>query len=102
MLRKHNVVSTCSAALYGARLHRRGKEQALLVVNKTGEAVLSPMIGARPGLIMGEVIPRIAGLAVIFADGASLAFAEVRPPLPPWHPFLTRLSQPGLFRCISP
>ncbi len=78
------------------------KAQALLVVTKTGEAVLTPMIGARPGLIVGEVIPRVAGLAVIFADRAPLAFAEVRPPLPPWYPLLTRLGQPRLFRCVSP
>ena len=67
------------------------KAQSLLVVADTGEAVLAPVIGARPGLIMSEVVPRIAVLAIVLADRALLALAKIRPPLPPRHPLLARL-----------
>jgi hypothetical protein len=43
----------------------KGKAQSLLVVADPGEAVLTPMIGARAGLIVGKVVPRIPTLAVI-------------------------------------
>src|SRR5215813_13628039 len=58
------------------------KAQSLLVVADTGEAVLAPVIGARPGLIMSEVVPRIAVLAIVLADRAPLALAQIRPPSP--------------------
>jgi hypothetical protein len=42
------------------------------------------LIGARAGLVVREVVPRIAVLTVVLAHRAPLAFAEVgRPPLFP-------------------
>src|SRR5271166_6500635 len=76
----------------------KGEAQSLLVVAETGEAVLTPVIGARAGLIVGEVVPRIAILAVVLTDGTPLAFTEVRPPLPPGDRFLPRFVQTQLFR----
>src|SRR5215471_14047444 len=73
------------------------KAQSLLVVADPGEAVLAPVIGARASLIVAEIVPRIPVLAVILADGAPLAFAEVGSPLPPRHTFFPRLLQPGCF-----
>ena len=59
------------------------KAQPLLVVAETGEAILAPVIGARPCLIVGEVVPGVAVLAVVLADRAPLTFTEIWPPLPP-------------------
>ena len=58
------------------------------------------MIRARPGLVVREVVPSIAVVAVILADGAPLAFAEVGAPLAPLlprHPLLPRLIKAYLF-----
>ena len=57
--------------------------EPLLVVGDAGQAVLAPAIGARAGLVVGEVVPGVAALAVVLAHGAPLAFAEVGPPLFP-------------------
>src|SRR6185295_6261059 len=57
----------------------KGKAQPLLVIAETGEAILPPMIGSRPGLIVGEVVPGVTVLAVVLADSAPLAFTEVWP-----------------------
>ena len=51
------------------------KAEPLLIVGNAGEAILAPAIGAGAGLIVAEVIPRIAAFAVVLADGAPLAFA---------------------------
>jgi len=75
----------------------KSKAQPLVVITETGEAVLTPMIGARSRLIVREIIPRIAVLAVVLADRAPLAFAEVGAPLLPRHPLLTRLVEAYLF-----
>src|SRR5215472_8748271 len=73
------------------------KAQSLLVIADPGEAVLAPVIGARARLIVAEIVPRVPVIAVILADGAPLAFAEVGPPLPPRHTFFPRLLQPRCF-----
>src|SRR6516162_2293147 len=75
-----------------------GKTQPLVVVTDTGEAILAPVIGARAGLIVVEVIPRIAVLAVVLAHRAPLALAEVRAPLLPRHALLARFFETLLFR----
>ena len=80
----------------------KSKTQPLVVITETGEAVLAPMIGARAGLVVGEIIPCIPVLAVVLANRAPLALAEVRPPLLPGHPLLVRLIQTHLFRSLDP
>ena len=59
---------------------REREAQPLLVVADPGDAVLAPAVGARPGLVVGEVRPRVAVVAVVLADRAPLALAEVGPP----------------------
>ena len=60
-----------------------------MIIAKAGKTVLPPMIGARAGLIVAEITPRIAVLAVVLAHRAPLALADVRsPPVP-----LARLEQ---------
>ena len=63
--------------------HGERKAPALVVVAEPGDAVLAPAIGARAGLVMGEVVPGIAAVAVVLAHRPPLPFAEVWPPPPP-------------------
>src|SRR6516225_560394 len=76
---------------------RQRKTQPLVIVADTGEAVLTPVIGARAGLIVAEIIPRVPILAVVLADGAPLAFAEIWPPLPPGNILFPRLLETQRF-----
>jgi len=62
---------------------REREAQALLVVAGPGDAVLAPAIGARARVVVREVVPGAAGVAVVLADGAPLALAQIRPPAPP-------------------
>ena len=62
-----------------------------MVVTNPGEPVLAPVIGARACLIVREVVPGVAVFAVVLADRAPLAFAEVRAPLFPRAPPLPSL-----------
>jgi hypothetical protein len=72
-----------------------------VIVAKTGKAVLAPVIGARTGLIMIEIVPGIAVLTVILADCAPLPFAEVWPPLLLRRPLLARLVETQLLRSFG-
>src|SRR5690242_17128763 len=76
---------------------RQRKAQSLLVVTDPGKPILPPVIGARAGLIVLEIVPRIPVLAVILANGAPLALTEVRPPLPPREALLPSLFQTHRF-----
>ncbi len=69
---------------------RQRQAEALLVVTDAGEAVLAPAVGPGPGLVVGEVRPRIAVVAVVLAHRPPLALAEVGPPHAP------RLARSGL------
>ena len=64
-----------------------------LVVAEAGDAVLAPAIGAGAGLVVGKAVPGVAVRAVVLANGAPLALAEVGPPLPPRDAVLAGLTQ---------
>src|SRR5262249_43145331 len=59
------------------------KAEGSPVAGDACKAILPPAVGTGAGLVMGEVVPGVAALAVILANGAPLPFAEVGPPLPP-------------------
>ena len=80
---------------------RQRKAQPLLVVAEATQAVLAPPIGARAGLVVREVVPGVAVVAVVLADGAPLPLAEVRPPLLPGDVRLARLVQPLLLGDVN-
>src|SRR5215475_11548491 len=65
----------------------------LLVVREASQTVLAPVIGAGARLIMAEVVPGIAIVAVVFAHRAPLALAEVGPPFAPQDATLPRLRE---------
>ena len=79
-----------------------GKAQPLVIVTETGETILTPMIGTRSRLIVREIIPRIAVLAIVLANRSPLSLAEVGPPLLPGHTLLARLIKAHLFCCFVP
>src|SRR5262249_37385334 len=72
---------------------REREAEALLVVGDPAQPVLAPAVGAAARLVVGEIVPGIAVLAVVLAHRAPLALAEVRAPLPPAHAGLARLGE---------
>src|SRR6516225_3259417 len=54
------------------------------------------MVGTRSRLVMGEVAPRVAILAVILPYRPPLALGQIGSPLPPWSFLLPNLIQPLL------
>src|SRR5690349_14430936 len=75
--------------------HRKAKD--LVAVRDAGDAVLVPAIRARSRMVVGQVVPRGSVLAVILANGAPGALAQVRPPPLPVLLAIARLGQPDLF-----
>src|SRR5690606_17998344 len=65
---------------------RESEAEELLVVRKPCQAVLPPAVGAAPGMVVREVVPRRAAGAVVLAHGAPLPFREVGTPAPPRRP----------------
>jgi hypothetical protein len=61
-----------------------GEAEALLAIAEAGEAIFAPAVGAAAGVVVGEVFPGVAVWGVVFADGAPLAFGEVRTPAAPF------------------
>src|SRR5262249_44620443 len=65
--------------------HGEREAQQLPVVGYARQAVLAPAIGPGARMVMAEVIPGVAVLAVVFAPRPPLAFAEIGAPLLPGH-----------------
>src|SRR5262245_45353306 len=57
--------------------------EALAVVANAGQTILAPAVGARAGVVVGEVIPRVTVVAVVLAHCAPLALAQIRSPFLP-------------------
>ncbi|MEZ4313310.1 MAG: hypothetical protein R3F14_35260 [Polyangiaceae bacterium] len=68
-----------------------GEAEELVAVAEAGEAVLVPAVGAAAGVVVREVGPRVAGGAVVLADGAPRALGEVRAPVLPAEEALSLL-----------
>ena len=62
---------------------RERETEDLVIIGDACQPVFAPVIGARSRLVVREIVPRIAVLAVIFADRSPLPFAQVRTPLLP-------------------
>src|ERR1700733_271950 len=67
-----------------------GEADALVPVAKTRDAIFTPAVGARTGVIMRKIIPGIAVRAVILADSSPLALGEIRSPALPMGLSLVR------------
>jgi len=57
---------------------RQGKADVLVTVADAGDAVFVPAVRPRAGMIVGEIFPGGPIRAVVLADRAPGAFAEVR------------------------
>src|SRR5258707_6724149 len=62
---------------------RQCEAKSLLVVADARDTVFAPAIRAAPSMFMAQVVPGVATGAVVLADGAPLAFAQIRCPLAP-------------------
>ena len=83
--------------------HKAKREaEQLPVVAQSRQSVLAPAISPRTGLVVAEVVPRVAVVAVVLADRAPLALAEVWPPPLPWRRICARFVQTRFFRCSPP
>src|SRR6516162_3640167 len=56
-----------------------------MIVAKPADPILAPAIGSAPRMVMREIFPSVAVLAVILTHCAPLALAEIRPPASPMH-----------------
>src|SRR6266576_3738993 len=65
----------------------------MLIVGNTREPVFAPAIRARSCLVVTEIVPGIAILTVVFANGAPLALTQVWPPFFPRNTLQARLPQ---------
>ena len=74
-----------------------GEAEPLMVIGDSGQAVLTPAISPRAGLVVSEIVPGIAPFAVVFANGAPLPFAQVWSPFAPWNRVLPRFLKPSMF-----
>src|SRR5437660_264134 len=70
---------------------RQREAQPALAVGDAEQAILAPAVGPAAGLLVREVIPRVAVGRVILAHGAPLALGEIR------SPALPVLAAPGVF-----
>jgi len=70
---------------------RQGEAEELLAIADPSKSVLSPSVGPRARLVMGEIVPGVAVLAVVLTDRAPLTLAEVRPPFLPGDSGLARV-----------
>ena len=68
-----------------------------VLVGDAEKSVLAPAVGARAGVVVGQVLPRRAASGVVLADRAPLAFREVRPPPIPVGGTLVGIAQPAAF-----
>ena len=62
---------------------REREAEPLPVVGDAGQSVLAPVIGARARLVVAEVVPGVAVVAVVLAHRAPLPLAEIGSPFPP-------------------
>jgi hypothetical protein len=53
---------------------RQRETQPLVIIGDAGETVLTPTVGSRTGVIVGEKIPDCAGCAIVFPHRPPLAF----------------------------
>src|SRR5262249_25130375 len=61
----------------------QSETEALLIVGSATQAVLAPVIRARAGLVVAEVVPGVATFAVVLAHRPPLTVGEIRAPFPP-------------------
>src|SRR5271170_7799735 len=88
--------------IFAVPQRNREAQHAVNVANP-GQTVLAPTVCARARLVMREIVPGIAVLAVVFADGAPLPLTQVGAPFFPRNlglvAFLQASALGGCRRC---
>src|SRR5689334_13011227 len=74
------------------------KAEDLFIIGDPRQSVFAPAVGTGTSLVVREVVPCVAVVAVVFADRAPLPFTQVRSPLFPSNTGNPALVQPLLFR----
>jgi hypothetical protein len=77
---------------------RQREAHPLTLVADPRDAVLTPPVGARPRLVMREVVPRVPVPAVVLTDRPPLTLGHVRAPRLPRDLARARLLQPHVLR----
>ena len=77
------------------------KTEPLLFIADSPEPVLAPPVRSGACLVMGEIVPGVAVIAVVLADSPPLSLAEVRPPFLPGDVRLSRIVQAFLLGDIQ-
>ena len=62
---------------------RQREAEQLAVIGDPSEPVLAPAIGPRAGLVVAEVVPRVARVAIVLPHRPPLPLREIRSPFPP-------------------
>src|SRR5271166_6965784 len=62
---------------------RYAEAQQLITIADTGHPIFAPVIGTGTRLVVSEIIPGIAILAVVFANRTPLTLAQVGAPFSP-------------------
>jgi hypothetical protein len=70
---------------------RDAKAQTLPFVTEPRDPIFPPMVGPGTGLVVAEVVPGVAVLAVILPDCTPLALAEIRSPETPRGPLFSHV-----------
>src|SRR5215470_15124446 len=68
-----------------------------MTVANAGDSILVPAVGPGSGVVVGQVFPRVAVRAVVFANRAPGTLAEVRTPALPMRPPLAYLFESMFF-----
>ena len=72
---------------------RDAKAQTLPFVTEPRDPIFPPMVGPGTGLVVAEVVPGVAVLAVILPDCTPLALAEIRSPETPRGPLVSHVER---------
>src|SRR5262249_40964772 len=95
------AVGQSKQALFENRIlaipQRQREAEPLFVVGDSGQAILAPAIGPGAGLVVGEVVPSVAPLAIVLADSSPLSLAKVGPPHFPRNAARPRLIESIVF-----
>src|SRR5262249_20228579 len=78
----------------------QGEAEELPIIRDPGEPVLAPAIGPPPRLVMAEVVPGIARVAVVLADRAPLPLSQIGTPALPIALAITVLHQSLVLECV--
>src|SRR5262249_49187121 len=79
----------------------QGEAEKLLVIRDARQPVFSPPVGAGTRLVMAEIVPGIAIVAIILPHRAPLPLAQVRSPLLPGSLLISILFKSNLFSVHS-